>query len=432
MREKEYVAKNGVRIYAFENLAQHGFYLSLFVRAGSIYEKESESGITHFLEHIAIRNIHHRMGEGLYAELDRFGLEFNAATFNEMVHFYVSGAREHFAKGAEILCRVFSEISLPRSEIDLERLRIKAEIREGDEKNSLATFTLCSLYPDSPLKNPIVGTLRSVSSITGRKLEAYRKSIFETENLFFYATGAVGEGEIASLLQTVEKYALPRGEKRESLPLLPQSFGRRGGAVFLKGADFTMLRFNFDVDMSRVKSAELDLLYDLLLSGYGARFFVEMSEKRGLFYDISGGIDRYKNAGLFYFSFEIKEKDVKESIAVVLEILNDLKTNVCKEEDLIKAPYVDNAFLLYDDARELNFTFSYDAHILGLPYRCLSDRVEAYRAVTGERIREVAKEVFSIENLSLTVKGNKKKLDAAVLSSYLRDGFAPSDGKKQN
>ena len=429
MREKEYVSKNGIKVYTFANPAQHGFYLSLFVRAGSIYEKENESGITHFLEHIAIRNIHHLMGERLYAELDKYGLEFNASTFNEMVHFYVSGAAEHFAKAAEILCRVFSRIALPKSEIDLERMRIKAEIREGDEKNSLSAFTLSSIYPDSPLKNPIVGTVRSVSSITGRRLEAYRASIFTKENLFFYATGAVGEGEIAAQLSILEGYDLPCGEKRESAPALPSSFLHRGGSVYIKSADFTMLRFNFDVDMSRVKSAELDLLYDLLLSGYGARFFVEMSEKRGLFYDISGGIDRYKNAGLFYFSFEIKEKDAREAISVVLEILRDLRTNIYKTEDLIKAPYVDNAFLLYDDARELNFTFAYDAHILDLPYHALSDRVQAYEEISGARMREVARAVFDLENLTLTVKGSKKKLDSAALASWLREGLPPSARK---
>ena len=97
-----------------------------------------------------------------------------------------------------------------------------------------------------------------------------------------------------------------------------------------------------------------------------------------------------------------------------------------KTEDLIKAPYVDNACLLYDDARELNFTFAYDAHILGLPYRSLEDRREAYRKITGERMREVARAVFSRENLVLTVKGDKKKLNAEALSSLLRkiDGEA--------
>ena len=420
MREREYQSKNGIRVFAIENPAQHGFFLSLLVRAGSIYESEEESGITHFLEHVAIRNIHHLMGEELYATLDRYGLEFNASTFNEMVQFYISGATANFSKAAEILCRVFSRIALPRSEIDLERLRIKAEIREGDEKNSLSAFTMGTLYPDSPLKHSIVGTMRSVNAITGRRLEAYRARIFTAENLFFYATGAVGAEEIASLLGVLDKYPLPKGEKRENAPKLPQAFGRREGAVYVKNADFTMLRFNFDVDMSTVSSPELDLLYDLLLSGYGARFFVEMSEKRGLFYDINGGIDRYKNGGLFHFSFEVKEKNIEESITIVLQILRDLKTNVCKTEDLIKAPYVDNAFLLYDDAREMNFTFAYDAHILDLPYKGLDDRMEAYRSITGERMREVARTVFTLPNLSLTVKGSKKKLDTSSLGSLLK------------
>ncbi len=423
MREKSYESKNGVRVFAMENAAQHGFFLSLFVRAGSLYEREEESGITHFLEHITIRNIHHQMGEGLYAMLDKYGLEFNASTYNEMVQFYISGARVHFAKAAEILCRVFSEITLPKSEIDLERLRIKAEIREGDEKNSLAAFTAGVLYPDSSLKNPIVGTLRSVSRVTGRQLETFRKSILTSQNLFFYATGAVGETEISALLSAVEKYPVASGEKRESAPRLPEAFGRRGCAVQIKNADFTMLRFNFDLDMARVGSAELDLLYDLLLSGYGAKFFVEMSEKRGLFYDINGGIDRYKNCGCFYFSFEVKEKNLEESIRIAVEILNDLKTNICKTEDLIKAPYVDNAYLLCDDARELNFTFAYDAHILELPYRGLEDRIAAYRTVTGERMREVARTVFVPENLTLTVKGSKKRLDGAALSAFLCSCF---------
>jgi hypothetical protein len=33
-----------------------------------------------------------------------------------------------------------------------------------------------------------------------------RKSIFTKENLFFYATGAVGEGEIASLIEALRGY----------------------------------------------------------------------------------------------------------------------------------------------------------------------------------------------------------------------------------
>lgn len=419
MQEREYTAKNGLRAYLLENEAQHGFVLSLFVRAGSIYESEEESGISHFLEHIAIRNVHHGMGGTLYSLLDKYGLEFNASTFNEMIQFYVSGSAAHFERAAEILCRVLSPITLPRSEIDLERLRIKAEIREGDEKNSLSAFTAGVLYPDSPLKNPIVGTLRSVSRITGKRLEDYRRSVFTPENAFFYATGAVNEEQMQALLSMLEGYSLASGEARKSAPPMPAAFGKRGGRVYVKNADFTMLRFNFDLDMQSIRSQEVDLLYDHLLSGYSAKFFVEMSEKRGLFYDVSGGIDRYKSGGLFYFSFEVKEKQIEQSIRIVLEILRDLKTKVCKTEDLIKAPYVDNADLLLDDAREMNFTFAYESHILGLGYRSPRDRKEAYRSISGARMQQVAKALFTRDNLTLTVKGSKKKLDVGALEALL-------------
>ena len=84
--------KNGVNIYTYKNPARHGFYISLFVKAGSMYESEEENGITHFLEHIAIRNVNAVRGGKLYSELDEFGVDFNASTYSEMVQFFVSGA----------------------------------------------------------------------------------------------------------------------------------------------------------------------------------------------------------------------------------------------------------------------------------------------------------------------------------------------------
>ena len=80
---------------------------------------------------------------------------------------------------------------------------------------------------------------------------------------------------------------------------------------------------------------------------------------------------------------------------------------------------MDNAYLLFDDARELNFTFAYDSHILELPYSSLEDRIRAYREINARRIREVARSVFSVENLTLTMKASKKRLDSAALSDLL-------------
>ena len=140
-REECLELSSGIPLYSFNNPGVNRFYLSLFLRAGSMFEEERESGITHFLEHILIRNVNEIMGGELYRILDRNGLDLNASTYSEMVQFYVTGAKEKLLLGAELLSKLLSPIILPPSEIDLERKRIKAEMRESDERGSLASFT---------------------------------------------------------------------------------------------------------------------------------------------------------------------------------------------------------------------------------------------------------------------------------------------------
>jgi predicted Zn-dependent peptidase len=44
-------------------------------------------------------------------------------------------------------------------------------------------------------------------------------------------------------------------------------------------------------------------------------------------------------------------------------------------------------------------------------YSSLAERADRYRNVTPERLRQAACEIFATKNLTLTIKGNKKKID---------------------
>ena len=416
--EEVFLTKSGVRVYAYRNPSLHGFYLALYVRAGSLYESEETAGIGHFLEHACIRNVNAMTDGKLYTLLDRYGMEFNAGTYNDMIQFYVSGASECFERGARMITLLFSPLILTKEEVDLERRRIKAEIRESDDKNTLAGFTAGVLYPDSPLRLPIVGTNSSVERLTRKRLEEHRRASFVPQRMFFYVTGNVSDEQIGMLCEAIDRYDLAVGTAVSS-PAYPLAFGKRGAAVQVKQADFTMLRFNFDLDMAAMTEAETDLIYDILFAGYSSRFFLELSEKRGLFYDVSGSVDRYVPVGLLYFSFEVKGRDVEETVHLSVELLRRIKRELLMEEEILRAAYVDNAYLLYDDSRELNFTLAYSSHILGARYRSLEDRIAAYRAVTPERVREVARRIFTADNCTLTIKGNKKKIDTNRLHDIL-------------
>lgn len=419
--ERKYQTKNGITVYGYKNPASHGFFISLFLKAGSMYESESDNGITHFLEHISIRNINKLMGGSLYSELDRRGIEFNASTYSEMVQFYISGASDKFEFASDVITKLFSPIVLDKSEIDAERKRIKAEIREADDKSSLLSFTNSIVHKGTSLARHITGTVSGVGKITAKRLEEYRKNAFSKGNVFFYITGNFTDSDVEYLASLIDLCEVADSSDVHD-NVAPVSLGHfnRAGAVSVKNDDFTMARFTFDVDMSKVSVPETDLIYDMLLSGYASRFFIEMSEVRGLFYDLAGAVERYRNIGEFYFSYELRPKDLALALELTVNILNEFKKTLHAPDALMKCGYVDNAYMLYDDARELNFTFAYDNHIMNLGYESIEARRQAYAAVSPEDIRRAACEIFKPENLTLTLKGDKKKIDTESLEEIIK------------
>ena len=419
--EKNYKTKNGIDIYGYKNSSQNGFFISLFLRAGSMYESERDSGITHFLEHVSIRNVNKLYGGKLYAELDLRGVEFNASTYAEMVQFYTSGAVKNFKYAAQILSRLFSPIILTAGEIDLERRRIKAEIRESDDKNSLLAFSNGIVHKGTSLSRLITGSISGVSKITAKRLEEYRRRTYSVGNFFFYITGNYTDGDVEYLASLIEGYDFPKADEahRNIAPVSAEHFCR-DGAVQVKNSDFTSIRFSFDLDMKKLTVPETDLIYDMLLTGYNSKFFIEMSEERGLFYDISGAVERYRNIGELYFSYEVRPRDIDAAVEITLKILSEFKKTLHAPELLMKSAYVDNAYMLYDDARELNFTFAYDNHVMQLAYPSIEERRAAYERITGEDIRRAACEIFRPENLTLTIKGNKKKIDIQRINELTR------------
>ena len=417
--EKKRIAKNGIPVYSMTNEHSHGFFISMFLKAGCMYEGEDENGITHFLEHAAIRNVNKLMGDTLYRELDRCGMEFNASTYGEMVQFYIFGALCHFKTAADMISRLLSPIVLDRRELDTERDRIKAEIREVDDKRTLAFIGGERVWENTPLSRPIADTLGSVSGISLAKLEGYRRRIFNSDNIFFYVTGNVDNDNLGYLTELIGGYELDGDEIHDNVAVMPESFGKRSRGIAVKNADFTKIRYSFDVDMSRVTCAELDLLYDAVLGGYSSDFFIELSEKRGLFYDLGGAVERYRNAGVFSFSYELRESKLYEAARMTAELLKGYTERPIDIDRCMRALYVDNAFLLLDDARDLCFTFAYDNHILGLGYRSIEDRQAAYAAITPDRLREVASIVFRPENLTVALKGNKKRIDTEKLENII-------------
>lgn len=405
------MTKNGVAIYSYPNPAIHSFCISLYIKAGCLYEPDQLNGITHFLEHVAFRNINRIMQGTLYQFIDQYGLDFNATTYKEFVWFSISGATKHFSKAADIITMVFSPIVLSYREIQLERQRIKSEIREEDIEKSLDYFTGNIVWKDTPLRNSITGKRRCLDKMGKETLCHVQREMYSSNLLFFYVTGCVDEGDISELKNHIEFFNLTQSPTvRDNTAPVPSQYHKRNDCIGVKNDSFTRICFSFDADVSKYTDAEISLLYDILLSGNACVVYQELSEKSGLIYSYDAALERYCNIGNLNFSFEVQSGTLERAVEIVINKLNLLKKGITSELEYVTAHYIDNALMLYDDAEELNWVFAYANHILNCGYRSINDRTDAYASVTADRLTKIANEIFIPENLVLTLKGNKKKL----------------------
>jgi len=374
-----------------------------------MYEPDELNGATHFWEHMLFRHLNSIYKGNLYKIIAKLGLSLSACTYKEFLSIKITGSKNNFEEAAKIIALVFEPINLTSNELELEKKRIKSEKREDNEEKSLDYFTQKIVWENTSLANTIHGKYKVIDKLGIRALQAIHNQICSPGSLFFYVTGCFSNEDIALLSKCVESYTLTGNEIHQNIAPVPEKFFKRNGQIELKNDQYHYIRFSFDINITRYTYAELDLLYDILFNGLTAKIYTELSENTGYIYDYDARLERYNNIGNMYFSFEIEKKNILPTIQKVIDVLNDVKTNITDELECIIPFYIDNTEL--DDAEKLNWIMAYECHIIQNSYKSIEEKMMEYQCVKPARIMEIAKEIFVRDNMIITLKTNKKSFD---------------------
>lgn len=415
------ITANGVKVYAYPSRHLHSFCIGLYIRAGVLYEAPGENGISHFWEHMEYRNLNKLLDGSLYEILDKAGIYLSGCTYKEFVKFSIQGATAHYHESVALLTKILAPFCIGKAEVDLERKRIKREIREADELKSLDYFTDQMVWVETPLAHTILGSLSSVNGILLKQLAEQKKRVLTRDNLFFYLTGCVSEEDIDFCCAEIEKFSLPiTTEMRDNTVARPKDFGCRNGKIAVKNSGDTLVRFSFDMELGKRHIEAVNLLYHILFSGENARFYHRMSEELGYIYDFDAVVDRYSNLGNLYFSYEIRPDQLYASIRETMEIINSVKHRIDRRDMALALPaYLDNGDMQLDDPQSLNWNMAYQ-HIFGVTHGSVEEQKESYRRVTPEELLEVANLIFQDQNMIVTIKGKKDRIHVERIQDILK------------
>jgi len=194
MHFKRSVLPNGLRVLVVPMPSFESATVMVMVSAGSRYENHKNSGISHFLEHMAFKGTTKKpTSQEISSIIDGIGGEFNAFTSKETTGYYIKAQTTHVETCLELLSDMLTNSLLDKKEIDKEKGVIIEEINmyEDTPMRNLGDIYERLLYDDTPMGWDTAGTKEVIRSITKDDFLKYMQGLYSPSNMTVVIAGGV-------------------------------------------------------------------------------------------------------------------------------------------------------------------------------------------------------------------------------------------------
>ncbi|KQN67735.1 hypothetical protein ASF04_18300 [Duganella sp. Leaf61] len=194
--------------------------LQLVVRAGSLDERDDQSGVAHMVEHMVFKaSAAHPEGVGKYMESQgwRIGKHYNAQTNFERTLYQLMADKkpDTIAAGVNALAQIAGGAHIPADALErerqviLEEWRGKLGVRERMDRQRRAMLREGSLYP----QRPTIGTEASIRTQPAESLRKFYQDWYRPGNMALVVVGDVDaktlRAQIAAAFNGLKPAALP-------------------------------------------------------------------------------------------------------------------------------------------------------------------------------------------------------------------------------
>ena len=312
----------------------------VLVGAGSRFEKKSESGISHFLEHLFFKGAKkYQTPKAVSAAVDAFGGEFNAFTGKEYAGYFVKSGAENLEKSLDVLSDMLLHARFDEAEIEKERGVILEEMAMYlDAPMYQISWDFERLiFGDQPLGRDQIGTRKFIESVQRADFRDYCEKLYVPENTVITLAGAVNESD----LERVETFFdfshrdHPRGIEPTGFdPAVPTQ------KIKLRSKKTEQFHLSFGVRAPSEpdeKFPALRILACILGGNMSSRMFQNVREEKGLCYSIRTSVDEYSDAGILTTRAGVKLTDCVRAASAIGDEYNQIASQGISEKELENA-----------------------------------------------------------------------------------------------
>ena len=403
------VLHNGIRIVTEKIPYLRSVSIGIWINSGSRDEEDKNSGISHFLEHLAFKGTEKRSARQIAFEMDSIGGQIDAFTSREYTCYSAKVLDEHLPVAIDLLSDILLNSTLKPADIDKERQVILEEFKfvEDNPADYIYDLLYQSVWSSHPLGRSILGSPESIEKIDRKKLINHLDNHYTPKNIIIAVAGNIDEGRLKELLEkafgSLNKNA---SSSREAPPEIKRNF-------IIKERELEQV--HFCLGTKGLRSADENrfegyLLNTILGGSMSSRLFQKIREDYGLAYSIHSFISPYADTGLLGIyagtSAEFFEKVLKMS----LEEFKLLMTVKVPGDELKKAKeqLKGNLMLsLESSSSRMNQLAKQEMYFER--FFSMDEIIDEVEKVTEEKIQRLANRLFDNAFFNLAILGPVKK-----------------------
>jgi predicted Zn-dependent peptidase len=287
---------NGFRIVTDTMPGLQSATVGIWVGAGARHETAAQTGIAHFLEHMAFKGTARRSAREIAEAIEDVGGYINAYTSRETTAYYARVLAADVPLALDVIADIVLNPAFDPAEIETERHVILQEIGQALDTPDDIIFDWLqeTAFPDQPMGRPILGPAENVAGFKAPDFRRFVQGHYTPGRMILAAAGAVDH---ARLVDAAE--ALFGGLPARAAPAqLPARFAG-GERRELRDLEQVHLAMAFPAPAWSAPDLYAAQVYATLMGGgMSSRLFQTLREEAGLCYSVFAQASAHEDTGI--------------------------------------------------------------------------------------------------------------------------------------
>ncbi|MDQ7056860.1 MAG: pitrilysin family protein [Persephonella sp.] len=225
MIKNVYIEKldNGVTAIVKERKDTQAVAIQVWFGVGSVFEKDNERGLSHFLEHMLFNGTKYTRPGEIEKKIEEKGGSINAGTSTDFTFYHIEIASPFWEESLQYLYYMTTAPSLTEKMIQKEKPIVLEELnRHLDNPKSVLWDTYNKLaYRVSNYRHPVIGYRETIEKFSQKLVRDYFYSHYVPSNTYVVVVGNVNRKKV--LRKIKETFGTVEGQyyRPEKVPLEP-------------------------------------------------------------------------------------------------------------------------------------------------------------------------------------------------------------------